>query len=279
VNRLFLVFLFCVALVFAPRVTPGQAPSPSSQSSQTPAPAAKPPVHHATAAHTGVDPALFHPATLHAKAPDVFQVKFTTTKGDFVIEATRAWAPNGVDRFYNLVKHGYFNGVSFYRVVPGFIVQFGLSPDPKITAAWNAASIKDDPVKEHNAPGYVTYAMGGPNTRSNQLFINFADNSSQLDGMGFAPIGQVTSGMDVVKNFYSAYGELSDPGLNGTGPSQERAMEAGKAYLDKNYPLLDSIKSTEIISQTPPPGTPAKRTSSTTATTKKPAAASATPQN
>lgn len=272
-NRSCAVFLFCHALLIT-GVTPAQG---QTQSSQAPAATSKPPVHHTATAHTGVDPALFHPATLHAKAPDVFQVKFVTTKGDFVIEATRAWAPNGVDRFYNLVKHGYFNGVSFYRVVPNFIVQFGVSPDPKITAAWNEATIKDDPVKGHNAAGFVTYAMGGPNSRSNQLFINFADNSGQLDSMGFAPIGQVTSGMDVVKNLYSGYGEIAD--LGGSGPSQTRAMEGGKAYLDKNYPNLDSIKSTEIISQTPPPAPPAKKTGSTSTTTKKPAAASSSSQN
>lgn len=274
-NRLFALFVFCFALVVAPGVTLAQ---PQAQATPPPAASSKPPVHHTAAAHAGTDPALFHPATLHAKAPDSFQVKFTTTKGDFVIEATRAWAPNGVDRFYNLVKHGYFNGVSFYRVVSGFIVQFGLSPDPKITAAFNSAPIKDDPVKEHNVAGTVTYAMGGPNTRSNQLFINFADNSGSLDGSGFAPIGEVKSGMDVVKNLYSGYGEISD--LGGQGPSQERAMQGGKAYLDKNYPSLDSIQSTTIISQTPPPAVPVrKKTSSTAASAQKPAPPASSSQN
>ena len=265
--RSFALIFVALALAAAPGIALAQSqPAGSSQSST----AAKPPVHHAAAAHTGADPALLHPATMKAKAPDEFEVKFTTTKGDFVIKCTRAWAPNGADRFYNLVKHGYFTGVSFYRVVPNFIVQFGLSPDPKISAAFNSASIKDDPVKEHNVAGSVTYAMGGKDTRSNQLFINFADNSSQLDAAGFAPIGTVSSGMDVVKNLYSGYGEIAD--LGGSGPSQTRSMEGGKAYLDKNFPNLDSIKSATIISQSPPPAAPAKKPAAAPA--KKPAASS-----
>jgi peptidyl-prolyl cis-trans isomerase A (cyclophilin A) len=267
-SRSFALIFVSLVLAAAPGIALSQSqPAGSSQSSTAP----KPPVHHTAVAHTGSDPALLHPATMKAKAPDEFEVKFTTTKGDFVIKCTRAWAPNGADRFYNLVKHGYFTGVSFYRVVPNFIVQFGLSPDPKISAAFNSASIKDDPVKEHNVAGSVTYAMGGKDTRSNQLFINYADNSGSLDSMGFAPIGTVTSGMDVVQKFYSGYGELSDPGLNGNGPSQERTMQGGKAYLDKNYPNLDSIKSATIVSQTPP-AAPAKKPAAAPA--KKPAASS-----
>lgn len=275
-NRSFALILSCAALCAVTAVTSAR-PQTSSQSKSTATTTHKSTVHHATTSHSGIDPALLHPAMLRVKAPDEFQAKFETTKGDFVIEATRAWAPNGVDRFYNMVKHGYFTGVSFYRVVPKFIVQFGLSPDPRINEAFDKASIKDDPVKEHNVAGSVTYAMGGPNTRSNQLFINFGDNSSQLDGMGFAPIGKVISGMDVVNNLYSGYGEIAD--LGGTGPNQTRVNQGGKAYLEKNFPKLDSIKGATIISQTPAPAATKKPTTTHKTTPKKPAASSSSSQN
>jgi len=208
-SRTFALILVGLAVAATSDVALAQSqPAASSQSSSA---AAKPPVHHTATAHAGTDPALLHPATMKSKAPDEFEVKFTTTKGDFVIKCTRAWAPNGADRFYNLVKHNYFNGVSFYRVVPGFIVQFGLSPDPKISAAFNSASIKDDPVKEHNVAGAVTYAMGGPNTRSNQLFINFADNSGSLDSMGFAPIGRSAPVWTSLRNFTAAMASSRTP--------------------------------------------------------------------
>lgn len=184
------------------------------------------------------DPALLHPATLKAKAPDVFDVKFTTTKGDFVVEVNRAWAPLGADRFYNLVKHGFFTGAPFFRVVPGFIIQFGLTQDPAVNRAWQNATIKDDPVTQSNKPGYLTFATAGPNTRTTQLFINFGNNNF-LDGQGFAPFGQVTSGMDVVKNLYSGYGEKPDQGA---------ITSQGKAYIEKNFPNIDSIKSATIVS-------------------------------
>ena len=274
-KRSLALILSCAALGAVTAVASAR-PQAASQSSSSASTTHKSTVHHTTSTHSGIDPALLHTATLRAKAPDEFQVKFETTKGDFVIEATRVWAPNGVDRFYNMVKHGYFTGVSFYRVVPKFIVQFGLSPDPKINAAFDAASIKDDPVKQHNVAGSVTYAMGGPNTRSNQLFINFGDNSSQLDGMGFAPIGKVISGMDVVNNLYSGYGEIAD--LGGTGPNQTRVNQGGKAYLEKNFPNLDSIKAATIISQTPAPAA-TKKPATTHTTTKKPAASSSSSQN
>jgi peptidyl-prolyl cis-trans isomerase A (cyclophilin A) len=267
VNRLLALFALCFALCLAPTMI-------SAQSQATPAvPPKAAPVHHAVA-HTGTDPALLHPATLKATAPPVYEVTFNTTKGDFVITVTRAWAPNGADRFYNLVKHGYFTNVSFYRVVADFIVQFGLSPDPKINAAWSSANIKDDPVKQSNKAGTVTYAMGGPNTRNTQVFINFGDNGSQLDNIGFAPFGQVTSGMDVVKQLYGGYGEISD--LGGSGPAQGRVGEGGKAYLDKNFPKLDSIKSATVTS--PAPAAPAHKPAAAKPAAAKPAASSPTPQ-
>jgi peptidyl-prolyl cis-trans isomerase A (cyclophilin A) len=181
---------------------------------------------------------------LHAKAPDLYRVRFSTTHGDFVVEVHRDWAPLGADRFYNLVKNRFFTNVAFFRYAPGFIVQFGISPDPKVTAAWSKAPIKDDPVKEHNTKGTLVYAMGGPNTRTTQFFINLKDNPS-LDGMGFAPIGTVTEGMDIVEGLYSGYGEMKEMG--GAGPSQELLTNEGKAYLDKSFPKLDSIKSATVI--------------------------------
>jgi peptidyl-prolyl cis-trans isomerase A (cyclophilin A) len=187
--------------------------------------------------HMTTDPALLHPAELKAKAPDVYEVKFTTTKGDFVVQVNRAWAPIGADRFYNLVKHGFFTGAPFFRVVPGFIIQFGLTPDPAVNRVWQNANIKDDPVTQSNRPGYLTFATAGPNTRTTQLFINFGNNTF-LDNQGFAPFGQVTSGMDVVKNLYSGYGEQ---------PNQGALTSQGKAYIEKNFPKIDSIVSATIV--------------------------------
>lgn len=183
------------------------------------------------------DPALLQPATLKAKAPDVYQVKFTTTKGDFVVQVNRAWAPLGADRFYNLVEHGFFTDAPFFRVVPGFIIQFGLTGDPAVNRAWQSANIKDDPVTQSNKPGYLTFATAGPNTRTTQLFINFGNNTF-LDNQGFAPFGQVTSGMDVVQSLYSGYGERPDQGA---------ITSQGKAYIDKNFPKIDRIKSATVV--------------------------------
>lgn len=178
-------------------------------------------------------------------APAEYQAKFTTTKGDFVIDIHRDWAPLGADRFYNLVHSGYFTDVSFYRVVPGFIVQFGASPNPKVEAAWNKAPIKDEPAKTSNKPYYITFAMGGPNSRTTELFINLRDNA-QLDAMGFASIGEVVQGKEVVDQIFSGYGDMEEQG--GHGPSQTRLQNEGKPYLDKSFPKLDSIKSVSIIS-------------------------------
>ncbi len=204
---------------------------------QTPAAAQESatPTHPRT--HMTTDPALLHPSQLTAKAPEDYDVKFTTTKGDFVVHVTRSWAPLGADRFYNLVKHGFFTDAAFFRVVPGFIIQFGISANPAVARVWQNANIKDDPVKQSNKPGTLTFATAGPNTRTTQLFINFGDNKF-LDGQGFAPFGSVTSGMEVVQSLYSGYGEKPDQGL---------IQSQGKAYLDKNFPNLDSIKSATIV--------------------------------
>jgi peptidyl-prolyl cis-trans isomerase A (cyclophilin A) len=207
---------------------------------QTQPPAHKPAATstHRRTTHMTTDPALLQPATLHAKAPDVYDVKFSTTRGDFVVQVTRAWAPLGADRFYNLVKHGFYIDAGFFRIVPGFVVQFGLSANPAVNKAWQQANIKDDPVLQSNRPGYVTFAHAGPNTRTTQVFINLGNNA-QLDSMGFPPFGQVTSGMDVVQALYSGYGEKPDQGM---------ITSQGKVYLDKNFPKLDSIKSATIES-------------------------------
>jgi peptidyl-prolyl cis-trans isomerase A (cyclophilin A) len=181
---------------------------------------------------------LLKPATLNEKSPEVFDVEFTTTKGNFTIHVTRAWAPLGADRFYNLVKNNYFSGAAFFRVVPKFIVQFGLNADPAVNTVWRSSNFKDDPVTQSNKRGYITFATAGPNTRTTQLFINFAHNSF-LDGQGFSPFGEVTKGLDVVEKLHSGYGEKPDQGAITT---------QGKAYLDKNFPNLDSITSAAILS-------------------------------
>jgi peptidyl-prolyl cis-trans isomerase A (cyclophilin A) len=186
---------------------------------------------------------LLRPALLTAKAPATYEVRFITTKGDFTIKVTREWAPLGADRFYNLARHHFYDNTTFFRVLKGFVVQWGISAYPPVTAAWEHAPIKDDPVVQSNLRGYVTYAMGGPNTRTTQVFINLVDNK-RLDAMGFAAIGQVTDGMDVVDALYSGYGEGAP---DGHGPAQDEIEKMGKPYLEKNFPNLDSIKATRLI--------------------------------
>lgn len=185
---------------------------------------------------------LKSPASLTEKAPDTFTVNVDTTKGAFAIEVTRAWAPNGADRFYNLVKNGYYDQVRFFRVIGGFMAQFGIHGDPALSAEWRNARIPDDPVKQSNKKGYITFATAGPNTRTTQLFINLVDNGG-LDGQGFAPIGRVVSGMDVVEKLHNGYGEGAP---RGKGPEQGRLQAEGNAYLEKNFPQLDYIKTASI---------------------------------
>ena len=192
----------------------------------------------------GSKPSLMNPAALKAKAPDDFKAQFTTTKGDFTVEVHRDWAPNGADRFYVLVKNGFYDGAEFFRVIPNFMVQFGISGNPKIAAAWAHANLRDDPVKQGNKRGRITYAMAGPNTRTSQVFINFRDNSN-LDSQGFAAFGEVTEGMDVVDKLYGGYGDMQEMG--GHGPSPSKIESEGNAYLDKNFSQLDSIKTAKIL--------------------------------
>lgn len=182
------------------------------------------------------------PSSLKEKAPATFKAKFDTSKGTFVIEVHRAWAPNGADRFYNLVKSGYYNDVRFFRVIKGFMVQFGISGNPDLNAVWREARIPDDDVTESNQRGYVSFATGGPNTRTTQVFINFGNNHG-LDGQGFSPFGQVVSGMNVVDALYGGYGEGAP---RGNGPEQGRLQGRGNAYLNADFPKLDYIKKATI---------------------------------
>ena len=185
---------------------------------------------------------LATPSALTEKAPATFKAKFDTSKGVFVIEVNRDWAPNGADRFYNLVKNGFYDNIRFFRVISGFMVQFGISGDPKIAASWREARITDDPVKQSNKRGYVTYAMAGPNTRTSQVFINFADNVN-LDNSGFSPFGRIVSGMDVVDKLNAEYGEGAP---RGRGPDQGRIQMEGNAYLNKEFGKLDYVKKATI---------------------------------
>jgi len=186
---------------------------------------------------------LSNPAALKEQAPPVYKVEFDTSKGPFVIEVHRDWAPNGADRFYNLVKNGFYDNVRFFRVIEGFMAQFGVNGDPKVSAAWREARIKDDPVKVSNKRTFVTFATAGPNTRTTQVFVNYGDNSN-LDSQGFSPIGQVVSGMKVVDSLYSGYGEGA-PG--GRGPNQARVQSEGNAYLASAFPNLDYVKKATIV--------------------------------
>ena len=186
---------------------------------------------------------LKNPAAFTEKAPANYKVKMDTSKGVFTITVHRDWAPIGADRFYNLVKAGFYDEVRFFRVLPDFMAQFGIHGRPSVMEAWRPARLKDDPVKQSNLRGYVTFATGGPNTRTTQLFINFKDNAP-LDRQGFAPIGEVTDGMAIVDSLYSGYGEGAP---RGKGPDQGAMNMEGNAYLAKSFPKLDYIKSATIV--------------------------------
>jgi cyclophilin family peptidyl-prolyl cis-trans isomerase len=188
-------------------------------------------------------PNLANPAALTERAPATYKVRFDTTKGAFVVQVTRALAPNGADRFYNLVKNGFFDNVRFFRVISGFMVQFGINGDPQMSAKWREARIPDDPVKASNTRGMITFATAGPNTRTTQVFINFANNA-RLDASGFAPFGQVVSGMNVVDALNAEYGEGAP---NGRGPDQGRLQREGNAYLAQAFPRMDFVKKASIV--------------------------------
>ena len=171
------------------------------------------------------------------QSPEKFTVLFETTKGNFTIEVNRSWAPNGADRFHELVTSRFYNDAGFFRVVPGFVVQFGLNADPAVQKKWTDAKIKDDPVVASNKRGFVTFAMAGPNTRTSQLFINYDDNS-RLDQLGFSPFGVVVHGMDVVEKINSKYGER---------PSQGSITAKGNVYLKESFPELDYILKATVV--------------------------------
>jgi len=236
--------------------------------SQTPTTAPAKPKTSTTATHTTspYDRALLKPSLLKETAPATYQVKFVTTRGDFTITVTRAWAPLGADRFYNLVKHHYFDGARVFRVVPGFVAQFGLSAYPPVTAAWSNAKIKDDPHSQSNKRGTITFATSGPNTRTTQLFINFKDNSN-LDSQGFTPFGVVDgNGMNIVEMFYDQYGDSA-------GMDQEAIEKGGEKYVAGRWPKLDTITSATIVG-----GTSSTTAAPKPATAAKPAPAPATKQ-
>ena len=224
-RRLFLVT--CSVVLVASAIAAAQAPAPK--------PAPKP-----AAASTASR--LLSPATLTAKAPEMFRVRLDTSKGPILVEVHRDWAPIGADRFYNLVRNGFYNNVRFFRVLQGFMAQFGMSGTPAVQKAWggNAANLKDDPVKQSNKRGYVTFANAGPNSRSTQLFINLVDNTFlDPEAMHFAPFGQVVEGMEVADMLYTGYGRTNVP-------DQGRITDEGNAYLIKEYPKLDFIKTATI---------------------------------
>lgn len=185
---------------------------------------------------------LFTPKRLTERAPETFRVRLETSVGDVVIQVHRAWAPLGADRFYNLVANGFYDDTRVYRVLDGFMAQFGMNGDPRVNMAWRNAIIVDDPVTRSNTRGRVSFAKGGPNSRTTELFINFRDNAS-LDERGFAPVGEVVEGMDVVDRFHAAYG---DGPPRGEGPYQAQVQAQGNAYLDVSFPELTRILSAKV---------------------------------
>ncbi|MCC7423479.1 MAG: peptidylprolyl isomerase [Planctomycetaceae bacterium] len=173
------------------------------------------------------------------RAPDIYQVKFETTKGDFVVEVDRSWAPRGADRFYELVNQQFYDGNKFFRVVKGFMVQFGIHGDPGVSRKWRDARIRDDEVKKSNTRGFITFATSGPNSRTTQVFINF-ENNQGLDQQGFSPFGRVIEGMEVVDSLYGEYGEAPSQ-------AQQRIQEEGNVFLVDKFPKLDTIKTARIV--------------------------------
>lgn len=196
-------------------------------------------------AQTAAKPDMKTPASMTENAPPKFKAKFETSAGDFVIEVTRDWSPLGADRFYNLVRSGFFDEVRFFRAVKGFMIQFGIHGNPAVSRAWSTSKLADDPPKESNRKGYITYANAGPGTRGTQVFINLVDNT-RLDApqYAFTPFGRVVSGMDVVEKLYTGYGDFMPPG---NGPNPGRIANEGNAFLQKEFPKLDYIKKASVV--------------------------------
>ena len=190
---------------------------------------------------------LLDPANPEMKqpAPAAFNVLLDTSKGPITIEIQREWSPHGVDRFYNLVRHGYYDSAKVFRIRAGFWAQFGIAADPRIATAWRSQNIPDDPRRLSNVRGTVAYAFRDPNGRTTQVFINLRDNSATHDGEPFVPFGRVTSGMEVADAWYAEYGEKAGGGIR--GGRQDKLFEEGNAYLDREFPLLDVIKRATIV--------------------------------
>jgi peptidyl-prolyl cis-trans isomerase A (cyclophilin A) len=236
-----LIAAMIVATLGTGAATLAQAPAPAQKSGAGQGTTTK--KVPATAARS-YDRALLKPSLLKDKSPEQYKVKFVTTRGEFTLAVTRAWAPLGADRFYTLVKHHFYDNASIFRVVPNFVAQFGISAYPAVTTAWRGTDIKDDPVTQSNKKGYITFATSGPNTRTTQVFINLQDNI-RLDKMGFAPFGVVEDdGMKVVQMFYDQYGDDA-------GPDQGKIEKQGKPYTDQGWPKLDTIKSATLLTSTP----------------------------
>lgn len=199
---------------------------------------------------TGADSAarptdpLYRPGSEAAnrRAPDVYRVEFTTTEGSFTVEVRREWAPRGADRLYNLARLGFYEGARFFRVIDGFVAQFGLSGRPRLDRLWRRHPIPDDPVRHGNVRGTVSFASAGEDTRTTQIFVNLRDNT-QLDSLGFAPVGEVVEGMEVVDRLYAGYGEGAP---RGAGPAQSRIVREGNAYLEEEFPKLDYVEATRV---------------------------------
>lgn len=224
-------------LLLSPGMAWGQTPGQGKSGAAEPAAAEKTMKKDAAA-----DP-LKTPKLATEKAPEKFRVAFDTTTGPVVVEVVRAWSPNGADRFYNLVKIGFFDEIAFFRVIDGFMVQFGIHGDPAVSRVWKRATIKDDPVVEANKRGMLSFAKTNrPNSRTTQIFINFSDNTN-LDGMGFSPFARVVEGMDAVDKIY----KIGEGAPRGKGPNQQRIQSQGNAFLKSNYPQLDYITGARIV--------------------------------
>jgi len=236
-----LIAAACAKEAPAPASHPPAAPAAEHKA---PAPAAAPTAIPNPPVAAPTDPKLLDPQSAKAQAPATYKVKYHTTKGDITVAVTREWSPNGADRLYTLVKLGYYKDIAYFRVVPGFMAQFGIHGDPAVNKVWRTATLPDDPVKQSNKKGFLTFAKtGAPNSRSVQFFLNLVDNPN-LDGMGFAPIGQIVEGLDVLEKLNGEYGEGAP---RGRGPDQGRVQSEGNAYLKKDFPRMDYIQSAEIL--------------------------------
>jgi peptidyl-prolyl cis-trans isomerase A (cyclophilin A) len=195
----------------------------------------------AAAAMAGCAPRLVKlkdPVLVTRRSPEVWKARFETTQGVFVVQVVRPWAPLGADRFYSLVRGGFYDGCRFFRVLPGFVVQWGINPDPAVSKVWgDKTKIQDDPVRASNVRGTISFATDGPNTRTVQVYINLGANS-RLDARGFSAFGRVVEGMEAVEKLYSGYGEGAP---KGKGPNQDLIEKEGEAYLARAYPQLDKV--------------------------------------